>query len=70
MSEWLIVLAVLVYFLPSWIAMGRGHHNGLAICVLNLLGGWTFIGWLAALVWALTATPPPGPRSQGPPKPR
>jgi hypothetical protein len=25
-----------------------------SICVLNLLLGWTFLGWVAALVWSLT----------------
>lgn len=44
-----------VYLLPWLIAFGRGHHNTLAIFALNLLGGWTFIGWLISLVWALAA---------------
>ncbi len=54
----LIVFGVLllVYFLPSIVATNRGHHNTEAITVLNLLLGWTFLGWVVALVWALTAT--------------
>jgi hypothetical protein len=35
------------------------HHNAVAILVLNLLLGWTLIGWMVALVWALTKPPPP-----------
>jgi hypothetical protein len=52
--EYVIVAAVL-YFLPAVIAWCRGHHNRGAIFALNLLLGWTFVGWVAALVWSLTA---------------
>jgi hypothetical protein len=45
---------LLVYFLPSVIASSRGHKNKPAIIVLNLLLGWTFLGWIAALIWAFT----------------
>ena len=50
-----ILLFGMVYFLPSFIAACRGHHNAGAIFALNLLLGWTFIGWVMAVVWALTA---------------
>lgn len=46
-----LVLAVL-YFLPT--IVGWSKRNAEAIFVLNLLLGWTFIGWAVALVWALT----------------
>lgn len=41
-----------VYFLPS--IVGRQKRNFGAIFALNLLLGWTVIGWVVALVWALT----------------
>ncbi len=49
-----LVLALLlgVYFLPALIARDRKHHNAAAIFVLNLLLGWTLLGWVAALIWA------------------
>lgn len=48
-----VVLIMLgVYFLPTII--GARHHNAGAIFVLNLLLGWTFVGWIVALVWACT----------------
>lgn len=50
---WIMVAA---YFLPTLIAGIRNHHNAGAILALNLLLGWTFIGWAAALVWSFTAT--------------
>lgn len=49
---------VLVYFFPSIVAMRRQKSNSSAIFVLNLLTGWTFIGWVIACVWAYTVDPP------------
>ena len=43
------------YFLPSIIALIRKHRNENAIAILNLFLGWTFIGWIIALVWSFTA---------------
>jgi len=52
-TGWILLLVLLgIYFLPTIVA-GR-HHNSSAIFVLNLLLGWTFIGWVIALVWACT----------------
>lgn len=48
----LIALSVVVYIIPALIAHSRHHHQRAAITVLNLLGGWTAIGWLIAIVWA------------------
>jgi hypothetical protein len=42
-----------LYCLPGLIAYRRGHPKRVAIGALNLLLGWTFLGWVAALVWAL-----------------
>ncbi len=41
-----------LYFLPT--IAGRKKRNRYAIFVLNLFLGWTGIGWIIALVWALT----------------
>ncbi len=41
------------YFLPTIIAMIRSHPNVVAIGLLNLFLGWTAIGWVGALVWAV-----------------
>jgi len=51
-----ITLAILifgVYFLPSLIAFLRQHKNKLAIFILNILLGWTGLGWTVALVWSV-----------------
>jgi threonine/homoserine/homoserine lactone efflux protein len=41
-------------FLPSIIAVIRHNHATGRIFLLNLLLGWTGIGWIVALVWACT----------------
>lgn len=46
-----IVLVGFIYFIPSIIGMQK--KNAGAIFALNLFLGWTFIGWVIALVWAL-----------------
>ncbi|HKS83046.1 MAG TPA: superinfection immunity protein [Candidatus Acidoferrales bacterium] len=45
-----IALCLLMYFLPSIIGHSRRDFAG--IFILNLLLGWTVIGWIAALIWA------------------
>lgn len=50
----LIALALtIIYFLPTIIACERGHKNALAIFVLNILLGWSIIGWAIALIWSV-----------------
>ncbi len=46
-------IALLIYFIPLLVALLRKHRNPVAIGVLNLVLGWTFFGWLAALLWSL-----------------
>ncbi|TRZ48114.1 superinfection immunity protein, partial [bacterium] len=31
----------------------RQHKNSLAIFLLNLLLGWTVLGWVVSLVWSV-----------------
>jgi Superinfection immunity protein len=45
-----LAIALAIYFMPSII--GSGKRNVGAIFILNLFLGWTFIGWVVALVWA------------------
>ena len=51
-----IMIAVIgFYFMPSVAAHWRKHKSEAAIIVLNVLLGWTVLGWIAALVWALAS---------------
>lgn len=43
-----------VYCLPSYIAFRRQHKNRAAVLALNLMTGWTVLGWIGAMVWAFT----------------
>ena len=47
-----LFIGVFLYFLPS--VVGRRKTNATAIFMLNLFLGWTFLGWVLALVWACT----------------
>jgi len=49
------LVPLLLYFLPWIIALIRGHHNAGAIFLLNVLLGWTFIGWIVAFIWSFTS---------------
>jgi hypothetical protein len=48
-----VLIGLALYFLPTLIGLRK--RNAGAIFALNLLLGWTLIGWIVALVWALTA---------------
>lgn len=50
----LIIGGLALYFLPTLVAQGDHHKNTAGIFVLNLFLGWTFIGWVVALVWAVS----------------
>jgi len=52
----LAVLAIVgaIYFLPVMIAASNRHPHAAGITVLTLFLGWTFVGWVVALVWAVT----------------
>lgn len=52
--ELLLVVSIFAfYFLPTLIAFLRQHKNKLAIFLLNLLLGWTVLGWVVSLVWSV-----------------
>lgn len=62
MASGLIIFWGCLYFLPTIIAMVRSKSNRGAILLLNLFLGWTFIGWIVSLVWALAAEPETQPQ--------
>ena len=51
----IVTVLLMVYFLPASVADVRRHMERRAIFALNLLLGWTVIGWCVAFVWALTS---------------
>jgi hypothetical protein len=44
---------ITMYFLPTIIAVTRKATNTTAILLVNALLGWTFIGWIVTLAWAV-----------------
>jgi hypothetical protein len=47
-----------MYFLPSIIALARSKRDIAGIILLNFFLGWTMIGWVVALVWAVKVDVP------------
>ena len=47
------ICLIIVYFLPTIIAIATKHRQVAAICFLNVILGWTGIVWVGVMVWAL-----------------
>lgn len=47
-----LLVGVFVYFIPTFV--GWEKKNRTAIFLLNLLLGWTILGWIGAIIWAAT----------------
>jgi hypothetical protein len=52
MASLLIFGFIGTYLAPTAIAAYRDHIDKNAIFLVNLLLGWTVIGWVVALVWS------------------
>jgi membrane protein implicated in regulation of membrane protease activity len=48
-----IILLLVLYLLPVILAYSLGSSYAKGILILNLTLGWTILGWLAALIWAI-----------------
>jgi cytochrome c biogenesis protein CcdA len=49
-----VIFIAAIYFIPSIVAISRDHPSKGAVIILNILLGWTFIGWVVAIVWSFT----------------
>jgi T4 superinfection immunity protein len=70
---------IVLYFLPTLIAALRRSTMTGWVALINLLAGWTVVGWLVALVMAIASSrkqatvvvnlppPPPPPPGSSPP---
>ena len=47
-------LFALAYLIPTFIALTRQRDQRLKIFLVNLLTGWTLIGWMVAFIWPAT----------------
>ena len=48
----MLMLIAVSYFIPTFLAIGRGHKESLGISLINIFLGWTLLGWVIALAWA------------------
>jgi hypothetical protein len=51
-QNWIIAA---VYILPTFIAAARRHKNGAPIMIVNIMLGWTLVGWIVCFAWAFSA---------------
>ena len=54
----LVALAISAYLLPTIIAVLRHAPDLAAVVLINVLLGWSFIGWLIAMIMAVRRTVP------------
>lgn len=54
----LMLVGVAIYIIPTIIALARRHSQKVPIILVNILLGWTLVGWIVALVWSLVNDQP------------
>jgi len=53
--EVLLILALLIiYLLPTIVAISRNHRNQAGIMLLNIIFGWTILVWFGSLIWSVS----------------
>lgn len=61
LADLIVAIAVVSIFfmwiLPGIVASRRNHAQQMPIWILTILGGWTIVGWITALVWACSNPP-------------
>lgn len=48
-----LCLLLVVYCVPSIVARKKKYYQG--ILLLNMFFGWTIVGWVGALIWAVSS---------------
>lgn len=49
-----LFIFLMIYLIPTVIAVFRGHRDHNAISVMNFFLGWTGFFWVWSLIWAFT----------------
>lgn len=55
----MLSLVAVLYFVPTVFAFLRGRRRKWIIAAINLFFGWTFIGWIVAMLMNYSYEPPP-----------
>lgn len=48
-----IIIGLFLYFIPAFV--GRNKRDSMGITLLNIFLGWSVLGWIGALIWAVTS---------------
>lgn len=48
-----VIFCLSIYLLPAGIAILRNRKNTGSIFTVDLFLGWTLVGWVVALAWAV-----------------
>ena len=49
----LLVIGAIVYFVPTILAWWMHVKSTRAIFYVNLVFGWTIVGWIVAMMWVM-----------------
>jgi hypothetical protein len=52
----IIIPSIVIYFLPTIVALVRKKTNPVVVILVNVFLGWTLIGWIVALVLSFTGS--------------
>ena len=55
----MVIITVAIYILPTLLAWKRQSSRRWRITLINLLLGWTLVGWIVAMVMTFAYEPPP-----------
>ena len=71
----LLAAAFGLYLVPSMVGMNRNRERAGGVVVVNVFLGWTLLGWVGALAWAMAlpleeAAPAAEPKKVEPPAPK
>ncbi len=65
----MIVISAALYVLPSLLAWKGENPRRTKILLVNLLLGWTVIGWIAAMIMTFAYAAPPAGETDAPHEP-
>jgi hypothetical protein len=55
----MVIISVAIYILPTLLAWTRQSSRRWRVTLINLLLGWTVVGWIVAMVLTFAYEPPP-----------
>jgi hypothetical protein len=55
----MFLLVIAMYFIPTIVASYQKSPQFSSVFVVNFFLGWTIVGWVVALAWALKKEPKP-----------